>query len=180
VVGGKHDAGRLPALDKAVEPGDALSFAGHEVQVFAADGHTIGHIAFYMPDAKAAFTGDSLMALGCGRLFEGTPEQMWGTLSRLMALPDDTLICSGHEYTAANARFALSVEPQNADLIHRAEQTTKLRENGEFTVPSLLSLEKATNPFLRAGLPEMKKAVDMEHDGDAEVFAAIRRAKDNF
>lgn len=180
VVGGKHDAGRLPALDKAVEPGDALSFSGHEVQVFAADGHTIGHIAFYMPDAKAAFTGDSLMALGCGRLFEGTPEQMWGTLSRLMALPDDTLICSGHEYTSANARFALSVEPQNADLIHRAEQTTKLRENGEFTVPSLLSLEKATNPFLRAGLPEMKKAVDMEHDGDAEVFAAIRRAKDNF
>ncbi len=180
VVGGKHDAGRLPALDKAVEPGDALRFAGHEVQVFAADGHTIGHIAFYIPDAKAAFTGDSLMALGCGRLFEGTPEQMWGTLSRLMALPDDTLICSGHEYTAANARFALSVEPQNADLIHRAEQTTKLRENGEFTVPSLLSLEKATNPFLRAGLPEMKKAVDMEHDGDAEVFAAIRRAKDNF
>jgi len=180
VIGGKHDAARLPALDVAVEPGDSLQFSGHDVSVMAADGHTIGHIAFYMPDAKAAFTGDSLMALGCGRLFEGTPEQMWNTLTGLMALPDDTLICSGHEYTAANAKFALSVEPQNADLIHRAEQTTKMRENGTFTVPSLLSLEKATNPFLRAGLPEMKKAVGMEHDGDAEVFAAIRKAKDNF
>jgi hydroxyacylglutathione hydrolase len=133
-----------------------------------------------MADAKAAFTGDSLMALGCGRLFEGTPEQMWDTLSRLMALPDETVICSGHEYTTANAKFALTVEPQNADLIRRAEDTDAMRARGEFTVPSLLALEKATNPFLRAGQPETKKAVDMENDGDAEVFAAIRRAKDNF
>jgi hydroxyacylglutathione hydrolase len=180
VVGAAHDASRLPALDLAVAPGDDLSFSGHKVEVMPADGHTIGHIAFYMPDAKAAFTGDSLMALGCGRLFEGTPEQMWDTLNGLMSLPDDTQICSGHEYTAANARFALSVDPQNPDLIRRADDVTAMRERGEFTVPSLLSLEKATNPFLRAGEPGMKKAVGMEHDGDAEVFAAIRRAKDNF
>ncbi|MGR3364293.1 MAG: hydroxyacylglutathione hydrolase [Maritimibacter harenae] len=180
VIGAKHDAERLPKLDVAVEPGDTATFSGHDVDVMAADGHTIGHVAYYMADAKAAFTGDSLMALGCGRLFEGTPEQMWDTLSRLMALPDETVICSGHEYTTANAKFALTVEPQNADLIRRAEDTDAMRARGEFTVPSLLALEKATNPFLRAGQPETKKAVDMENDGDAEVFAAIRRAKDNF
>ncbi len=157
-----------------------MNFSNHDVQVFAADGHTVGHIAFYMPDANAAFTGDSLMALGCGRLFEGTPDQMWDTLSTLRALPDDTLICSGHEYTAANARFALTVEPQNADLIARADDIAAIRARGEFTVPSLLSLEKATNPFLRAHLPEVKKALGQENDSDAEVFAAIRRAKDNF
>lgn len=180
VVGAAKDAERLPPLDKAVNPGDALEFAGHTLDVLAADGHTIGHIAYYLADAGAAFTGDSLMALGCGRLFEGTPEQMWDTLSRLMALPEDTQICSGHEYTAANARFALSVDPQNPALIKRAEDTDDMRARGAFTVPSRLSLELATNPFLRAGAPEMKKAVGMENASDAEVFAAIRRAKDNF
>ena len=180
VIGAEHDRHRLPDLDLAVAPGEMVRFSTHDVQVFAADGHTIGHIAFYMPDANAAFTGDSLMALGCGRLFEGTPDQMWDTLSALMALPDDTLICSGHEYTAANARFALTVEPQNADLIARADDIAAIRERGEFTVPSLLSLEKATNPFLRAHLPEVKQALGQENDSDAEVFAAIRRAKDNF
>lgn len=180
VIGAKRDAERLPPLDRAVEPGDKVDFSGHDIEVMAADGHTIGHIAYYLPAAKAAFTGDSLMALGCGRLFEGTPEQMWATLTGFMALPDDTLICSGHEYTAANARFALSVDPQNADLIHRAEDTEAIRARGEFTVPSLLSLEKATNPFLRAGLPAMKHATGMDNASDAEVFAEIRRAKDNF
>lgn len=180
VIGAQHDAARLPALDLAVTPGDVVTFSGHDVQVIAADGHTIGHVAYYLPDAGAAFTGDSLMALGCGRLFEGAPEQMWETLGRLMALPDDTLICSGHEYTAANAHFALSVEPQNPALIHRAQDTEAIRARGDFTVPSRLSLEKATNPFLRAGLAETKKAVGMEHAADAEVFAAIRKAKDNF
>ena len=180
VIGAGHDKHRLPDLDLAVAPGELVNFSNHDVQVFAADGHTVGHIAFYMPDANAAFTGDSLMALGCGRLFEGTPDQMWDTLSTLRALPDDTLICSGHEYTAANARFALTVEPQNADLIARADDIAAIRARGEFTVPSLLSLEKATNPFLRAHLPEVKKALGQENDSDAEVFAAIRRAKDNF
>lgn len=180
VIGAKSDAARLPALDLEVTPGETVDFAGHDVTVLAADGHTIGHIAYHMADAGAAFTGDSLMALGCGRLFEGTAEQMWDTLSRLAALPEDTLICSGHEYTAANARFALSVEPQNAALIHRAEAIDTARAQGEFTVPSVLSDELATNPFLRACLPETKRAVGMEHDSDAEVFAEIRRAKDKF
>ncbi|MBV7410415.1 hydroxyacylglutathione hydrolase [Maritimibacter sp. DP1N21-5] len=180
VIGAGHDKHRLPDLDLAVAPDEIVNFSNHDVQVLAADGHTIGHVAYYMPDAGAAFTGDSLMALGCGRLFEGTPEQMWETLTTLAALPDETLICSGHEYTASNARFALSVEPQNPDLIARAEATTAMRERGEFTVPSTLSLEKATNPFLRAYLPQMKEAIGQENDSDAEVFAAIRRAKDNF
>ncbi len=127
VIGAGHDKHRLPDLDLAVAPGELVNFSNHDVQVFAADGHTVGHIAFYMPDANAAFTGDSLMALGCGRLFEGTPDQMWDTLSTLRALPDDTLICSGHEYTAANARFALTVEPQNADLIARADDIAAIR-----------------------------------------------------
>ncbi|HBZ45247.1 MAG TPA: hydroxyacylglutathione hydrolase [Maritimibacter sp.] len=180
VIGAKADAERLPALDVAVEPGDPLDFAGHIVDVIAADGHTIGHIAFYVEDAGVAFTGDSLMALGCGRLFEGTAEQMWGTLSRLMELPDDTQICSGHEYTAANARFALSVDAQNSALIQRADNVSELRAAGQFTVPSILGEEKKTNPFLRAGQSDMKHAVGMDHASDAEVFAEIRRAKDNF
>lgn len=180
VIGAKADAERLPALDRAVSPGDLVDFSGHDVRVMPADGHTIGHIAYHIPDAKAAFTGDSLMALGCGRLFEGSAEQMWSTLSQLAGLPADTLICSGHEYTAANARFALSVDPQNADLIHRADAVRAAREKGEFTVPSLLSEELATNPFLRANVDSMKKAVGMENAADAEVFAEIRRAKDNF
>ncbi|MBV7380699.1 hydroxyacylglutathione hydrolase [Maritimibacter dapengensis] len=180
VIGAKADAERLPALDRAVTPGDLVDFSGHDVRVMPADGHTIGHIAYHIPDAKAAFTGDSLMALGCGRLFEGSAEQMWSTLSQLAGLPGDTLICSGHEYTAANARFALSVDPQNADLIHRADAVNAARGKGEFTVPSLLSEELATNPFLRANVDSMKKAVGMENAADAEVFAEIRRAKDNF
>lgn len=180
VIGAKADRERLPPLDKAVEPGDDLDFAGHVVDVIAADGHTVGHVAYYVEDAKAAFTGDSLMALGCGRLFEGSAEQMWATLTRLMELPDETLICSGHEYTAANARFALSVDPQNAELTQRAEEVSRLREAGRFTVPSVLGEEKATNPFLRAGRAGMKKSVGLEQASDAEVFAEIRRAKDNF
>ena len=180
VVGGKHDAGRLPALDKAVEPGDALRFAGHEVQVFAADGHTIGHIAFYIPDAKAAFTGDSLMALGCGRLFEGTPAQMWDSLQKLMRLPADTTVCSGHEYTQSNAKFALTVDPENAALISRAREIDQARADGEPTVPSTLSTELETNPFLRPSDPGIRAQLGMVNATDTNVFAEIRARKDRF
>lgn len=180
VVGAGRDAHRLPHLDLAVEPGDRVNFAGHEVRVIDVAGHTSGHVAYYLADAGAVFTGDSLMALGCGRLFEGTADDMWASLSRLAELPDDTLVCSGHEYTAANARFALTIEPGNPALIRRAKETEAAQAAGTPTVPSSLALEKATNPFLRAGQAGVKAALGMADASDAEVFAHIRAAKDKF
>ncbi|MDE9449720.1 hydroxyacylglutathione hydrolase [Aliiroseovarius sp. Z3] len=179
-IGAKADAHRLPDLDRAYVDGDKFQFAGHDVQVIDVSGHTVGHIAFYVPDAGSAFTGDSLMALGCGRLFEGTPEQMWKSLSRLATLPKDTLVCSGHEYTASNAAFAATIEPDNEALKTRMDDITALRAAGQPTVPSSLSEELETNPFLRAHLSEVKTALHMEAAPDAEVFAEIRRRKDSF
>lgn len=180
VIGAARDAHRLPPLDTAVEPGESFDMWGRDVQVFDAAGHTTGHIAYYLPRLGAVFTGDSLMALGCGRLFEGTPAQMWATLSRFAELPDDTIVCSGHEYAAANGRFAQTIEPENAALMQRIEHTNRARALGTPTVPSALALEKATNPFLRAGLSEVKTALGMEKVGDVEVFTHIRAAKDAF
>ena len=180
VTGAAADAQRLPRLDRQVADADVFTFAGTEVHVIDVSGHTVGHIAFHVPEARAAFTGDSLMALGCGRLFEGSARQMWDSLTRLAALPDDTVICSGHEYTTANARFALSVEPENQALKARRAEIEEARAAGRPTVPSRLDVEKATNPFLRAGLPEVKSAIDMKGAADAEVFAEIRRRKDAF
>ena len=180
VVGASADAARLPALDLAVGDGESFNFAGHDVQVMDVSGHTVGHIAFYIPDANAVFTADSLMALGCGRLFEGTADQMWASLSKLAALPPDTIVCSGHEYTAANARFAQTIEPDNKALSDRAAAITKARAANRPTVPSTLAEELATNPFLRAGLSEVKDSIGMTGQDDVEVFAEIRRRKDRF
>ena len=180
VRGAVADARRLPPLDHAHGDGETFDFAGSPVSVMDVSGHTVGHIAFYLADASAAFTADSLMALGCGRVFEGTMPQMWASLSKLAALPGDTLICSGHEYTAANARFALTIEPDNPALHDRVRRITEARAKGEPTVPSLLSDELATNPFLRAGLSEVKSALDMTGQSDAAVFAEIRQRKDSF
>lgn len=180
VFGHAADAHRLPKLDVALVDGSAIT-VGHETgQVLTVPGHTIGHIAFHFPASRLVFTADSLMAMGCGRLFEGTARQMWHSLSRLAALPGDTLVCSGHEYTAANARFALTLEPGNPALISRIAKITAARENGAPTVPSRLSDELATNPFLRAGLPQLKAAVGMENSADDTVFAEIRARKDRF
>jgi hydroxyacylglutathione hydrolase len=180
VTGAAADRHRLPALDRAVSGGDSFDFAGAAVHVIDVSGHTVGHIAFHVPDAGAVFTGDSLMALGCGRLFEGTAPQMWASLSRLAALPPETLVCSGHEYTASNAAFALTIEPGNPALVARAEAVRAARARGEATVPSHLSDERATNPFLRAGLQSVKDDLSMAQDDDADVFAEIRRRKDRF
>ena len=180
VVGAAADARRLPPLDRMLSHGQSFQFDGAEVHVFDVSGHTVGHIAFHVPAARAVFTGDSLMAMGCGRLFEGTPIQMWRSLGRITALPDETLVCSGHEYTAANARFALTVDPENRTLHHRVAEIQAAREAGRATVPSLLSLEKDTNPFLRAGLPEVKASLNMKGASDVETFAEIRRRKDRF
>ena len=180
VVGSAEDAARLPKLDLAVKDGESFDFAGHNVAVMDVPGHTVGHIAFHIPSAKAVFTGDSLMALGCGRVFEGTMEQMWASLSKLAALPDDTIVCSGHEYTAENARFALTIEPENPALVARAEAVAAARAKGEPTVPSILGEEKATNPFLRAARPEVKKLLGMPGETDAAAFAEIRARKNRF
>jgi len=180
VIGARNDASRLPKLDLAVAEGETFQFAGHEVRVFDVSGHTVGHIAFYIPDANAVFTADSLMALGCGRLFEGTPDQMWASLSKLAALPGETIVCSGHEYTTANAKFALTIEPGNAALVARATAIARSREKGLPTVPSTLAEELATNPFLRAGLSELKAAINMPDASDVAVFAEIRGRKDRF
>lgn len=180
VIGAAADAHRLPPLDEAVAEGDTVRIGMDEGRVIDVPGHTVGHVAYHFPASKVVFTADSLMALGCGRVFEGTMPQMWRSLSKLAGLPPDTQVCSGHEYTAANARFALTIEPGNAALISRAEAVEAARREGRATVPSLLSEELATNPFLRAGLPEVKRAVGMPGAGDAEVFAEIRSRKDRF
>jgi len=180
VLGARADAHRLPRLDQEVEAGEELLLVGQTCNVIDVPGHTVGHVAFHMPNLKAAFTADSLMAFGCGRLFEGTPEQMWDSLCKLAALPDDTVIYSGHEYTLANGRFALTVEPDNSALAERVGETERASREGRPTVPSLLSLEKATNPFLRARLPRLKASLGMENESDSAVFAEIRARKDRF
>ena len=180
VIGAKADAHRLPALDLAVAEGAVLTVCGQPVHVYDVSGHTIGHIAYHMPDAGLAFTADSLMALGCGRLFEGTPAQMWDSMQKLRALPDETLICSGHEYTQSNARFAASLDPDNPDLISRIEAINAAREAGKPTVPSTLTEEKRTNPFLRADIPEFKATLGMSDAADVDVFAYVRAQKDKF
>lgn len=180
VTGATADRHRLPVLDHAVQPGDAISIAGAAAVVLDVPGHTIGHIAYHLPGEKLAFTADSLMALGCGRLSEGTAAQMWGSLGRLAALDPATLICSGHEYTANNGRFALTIEPGNPALQVRVAGITAARAAGRATVPSLLSLELATNPFLRAHLAAVKSAIGMPLADDVESFAEIRRRKDRF
>ena len=180
VTGAAADAHRLPRLERALPADASFDFAGHAVQTLNVPGHTVGHIAYWIPDAQVVFTGDSLMAGGCGRLFEGTPGQMWDSLSRLAALPPETQVCSGHEYTVANLRFAATLEPDNPDLKCRSERVAAARKEGRATVPSRLSEELATNPFLRAGLPALKAAVGMPEASDVESFAAIRSRKDRF
>lgn len=180
VIGAKADEHRLPPLDYAVEDGDVFGTVGEDAHVLDVSGHTVGHVAFHFPGAQAVFTADSLMALGCGRVFEGTMPQMWESLKKLRALPDETLVYSGHEYTQKNARFALTIEPENRALISRSEAIEAARAEGRPTVPSKLSEEKATNPLLRADLPELQAAIGMEGAAPEEVFAEVRGRRDGF
>ncbi|EEX09921.1 hydroxyacylglutathione hydrolase [Ruegeria lacuscaerulensis ITI-1157] len=180
VIGAAADAHRLPHLDMQVAEGDRFEIGGEPVEVFDVSGHTVGHVAYYMPQSHAVFTADSLMALGCGRLFEGNAAQMWASLCKLAALPDDTLVCSGHEYTQSNARFALTVDPDNPDLRGRAAEIDAARAAGRPTVPSSLGLEKATNPFLRADNPAIQAHLGMAGADPAQVFSEIRGRKDRF
>lgn len=180
VVGASSDAHRLPHLDVAVAEGDSIQIGNETGQVLDVSGHTVGHIAFHFPESLAVFTADSLMALGCGRLFEGTAAQMWASLSKLSALPENTIVYSGHEYTQANGAFALTIEPDNPDLISRVQDIAQKRAAGIPTVPSSLKVELATNPFLRAGEPGVQKTVDLVGVDPEQVFAEVRSRKDRF
>jgi hydroxyacylglutathione hydrolase len=166
VVGAAADAHRLPKLDRAVREGDTVGLGNAVGSVIDTPGHTLGHIAFHFPDGPALFCGDTLFSLGCGRLIEGTAAQMFASLKKLAALPPDTLVYCGHEYTESNARFAVTAEPGNAALQARAAEVGRLRAAGRSTVPSLLAEELAANPFMRAAT--------------AERLGEIRAAKDRF
>jgi hydroxyacylglutathione hydrolase len=180
VVGAKADAHRLPKLDRAVSDGDFFTFGGEPVHILDVSGHTIGHIALHLPETAALFTADSLMALGCGRLFEGSPAQMFESLQKTAAMPDETTIYSGHEYTASNAAFAATVDPENPALISRTLDITAKRKNGQPTVPSSLQLERETNPFLRAHDPAIQAHLNMTGAAPLDVFTEIRARKDRF
>jgi hydroxyacylglutathione hydrolase len=172
----------IPARDVALQDNDTASVLGWEFDVYAVPGHTLGHIAYY--HHGLLFCGDTLFAAGCGRLFEGTPDQMHHSLSRLAALPEDTLVYCTHEYTLSNLKFAAAVEPTNADIAARLEKVTQQRQNGVMTLPSTLALEKLTNPFLRTAETLVKQKVDeragAQNRAPSEVFAALRAWKDKF
>lgn len=173
-----EEAPRIAAIDRAVQGGDIVRIGNYAATVIDVGGHTKGHIAYHLPEARLAFVGDSIFALGCGRMFEGTADQFWASLKRIKALPDETMLYCAHEYTAANARFALHADPDNAALADYADEVTRRRNLGEPTVPTRLSRELVTNPFLRADDPDMQARWG---GGDAvATFAALRAAKDNF
>lgn len=180
VVGAAADRRRLPPLDREVAEGDTIAVGDSVGTVMEVPGHTVGHIAFHFPDGPALFSADSLMVMGCGRLFEGSAEQMWDSLTRMAALPGETLVYSGHEYAAGNATFASALDPGHAPTRERAEAITAARGRGEPTVPAPLGTERLTNPFLRATDPDLKAALGMPSSSDAQVFAAMRRRKDSF
>ena len=180
VWGAAADAHRLPPLDHALAEGDSVTIGGLTGAVIDVPGHTVGHVAFHFPQAGAVFTADSLMALGCGRLFEGTAAQMRASLMKLAALPPETLVCSGHEYTMGNARFAVTVDPGNSALISRVAGIEAARAAERPTVPSTLAEELATNPFLRATDPAIARHLDLDGADPDTVFARIRSLKDAF
>lgn len=166
ITGPDQIAGRIPGLDKGVSGGDVFHFGDHEVQVIFTPGHTVDHIIYYVPDANAAFVGDTIFVLGCGRLFEGSPEDMFGSMAAIAELPDETKLYCAHEYTLSNARFAVTVEPDNQALLDYIKQAKTLREQNVPTVPTTVAMEKATNPFMRAE--------------SAMRLGEIRAAKDSF
>ncbi|HEV2677600.1 MAG TPA: hydroxyacylglutathione hydrolase [Aliidongia sp.] len=176
----RADLHRIPDVDVPLAEGDRYRVGGSEAQVFAVPGHTSGHIAFWFEADQALFSGDTLFSLGCGKLFEGTPAEMWRSLGKLRSLPDATRVYCGHEYTQSNARFGLTIERGNPALEARAAEIAALRAAGKPTIPTILGVEKATNPFLRADVPAVQAALGLAGRPATEVFAAIRRGKDNF
>lgn len=180
VVGAKRDAARLPALDLEVDDGDIVAVGGSKARVIGAPGHTSGHILYYFEADNAIFVGDTLFSLGCGRVFEGTMETMSETLAKIAALPDETRVYCGHEYTQSNGKFAASVDPFNPQLRRRIQDVEEMRRAGKATLPTTIGQERATNPFLRAGDANLRKAMGMEDADPVAVFAAMRERKNRF
>lgn len=180
IVGAANDAERIPGIDVRVADGDAYAFGSLSAEVFEVPGHTTGHIAYYFASENIAFVGDTLFALGCGRLFEGTPEMMWNSLQKLMALPDETVIYCAHEYTQANAEFAITVEPGNTQLVARMKEIDALRAQDLPTMPTTIGLERATNPFVRPMSEDLQATIGLSGADLVSVFAETRKRKDNF
>tara|TARA_A100001015_G_scaffold310206_1_gene411146 strand:- start:2180 stop:2953 length:774 start_codon:yes stop_codon:yes gene_type:complete len=181
ILGPRGDKPGHVGITSTLSDGDSFTFAGCEVRVMETPGHTLDMLNFYLPSEGVCFTGDTLFALGCGRVFEGDFPMMWNSLSKLIAaLPSDTVIYCSHEYTEANAAFAVTVDPENYALKARAETITKLRSNCQPTIPTTMAEELATNPFLRASDPAIRKFLSLEGADDVAVFAEIRTRKDNF
>ncbi|PSC76082.1 hydroxyacylglutathione hydrolase [Micractinium conductrix] len=181
IVGPAADAARIPGIDVQLKDGDRYSLGAAELQCFDTPGHTRGHVTFHFPASKALFPGDTLFSLGCGRLFEGTPAQMWASLSKFAPLPGDTRVYCAHEYTESNARFAVHVDAGNEDLKRMHADITAKRARQEPTVPSVLDDERKCNPFLRPDSPAIRAALGVPADASNDVaFGAIRAAKDTF
>ncbi len=180
ITGPKHEAAKIPGIDVTVSGGDTFDFAGYRFEVIDCPGHTLGGISYSVPSEKLLFAADTLFALGCGRLLEGTPDDMWASLSKLALLSDDTIVYCGHEYTLSNAKFALTIDPDNAELVARAAKIKDQRERGEATLPTTIGLEKRTNPFLRPHDSGIRKVLAMESATDAAVFGEIRHRKNIF
>jgi hydroxyacylglutathione hydrolase len=180
IIGPKSEADRIPGIDRTVVDGETFSFSGQPVRVIETPGHTAGHVCYHLPQSGLLFAGDTLFALGCGRLFERGPADMYRSLVKLAALPLETVIYCGHEYTQSNSRFALSVDPANSALKERANEIDALRAAGKPTLPTKLLVEMSTNPFLRWHDRSIRKNLGMEDSSDEEVFAEIRKRKDLF
>jgi hydroxyacylglutathione hydrolase len=177
VVAPAGEAARIPLVDATVREGDDVRVGALRGRVLETPGHTAGHISYVFPADKLAFVGDTLFSIGCGRVIEGTPEMMWQSLLKLRALPDDTRIYCGHEYTRANIRFAKTIEPDNAALKAREAQVENLLAARKPTIPSIMGEEKAANPFLRADVPEVAKSVGLAGSPAWQVFAEVRERK---
>jgi hydroxyacylglutathione hydrolase len=180
IVGPRADAARIPGIDVSVGDGDTFDLGSRRARVFDTPGHTRGHIVYVFDEDHAAFVGDTLFAMGCGRLFEGTPGQMWDSLQKLLALPDETRVYCAHEYTQKNAHFAITVEPGNADLIERLAEVDRMRSRGLPTIPSTIGLERKTNPFLRPASPDLQQTLGLTGAPLVDVFAETRRRRNAF
>lgn len=180
IIGPKAEADKIPGIDEEVREGDVIKFGGEEIRVIETPGHTAGHVSYHLPQSKIAFTADTLFALGCGRLFEAPPPVMHQSLKKLAALPPETVVYCGHEYTLSNAKFALTIDPDNEKLKARVARIETLRAEDKATLPTTIGEELETNPFLRWDDPSIRKHLGMEKATDAEVFAEIRKRKDNF
>ncbi len=177
IIGPRPEASKVPGIDEQVGEGDTFKFGNFEVKVFETPGHTAGHIIYWIPEAKVAFVGDTLFAMGCGRVNEGSMAEMWSGIEKIAKLPPETMLYCGHEYTIANGQFALTVEPGNAALQARMKEVEALRAAGKPTLPTKLADELATNPFIRAESEEIRRTIGMESASNAEVFGEVRERK---